>query len=139
MLISNSNIRHKQSKTEIPSVQKNSTYNTNRCSNSGNNPINIVENEFSNKGTTIHSPESARRSLDRTKSSKVAQQIDNVHKEHQRRKSSKVDETYPSINVARDSSNTLEEAPQPSKTFTNTILQYKEQIRNMRSYLKDLE
>ena len=30
-------------------------------------------------------------------------------------------------------------APVPSKTFTNTILQYKEQISNMRSYLKDLE
>ena len=29
--------------------------------------------------------------------------------------------------------------PPPSQKFTNTILQYKEQIKNMRSYLKELE
>ena len=95
--------RHKQSNTELVSDNKNLLYYTTRngSHHGRNDPINIIENEFSNKGTTVHSPTGgAEHLLDRTKSSKVAQAIDEVHKEHKRRKNSKSggDENFSSLN-----------------------------------------
>ena len=56
-----------------------------------------------------------------------------------RKNGQRLDESCPSILKTEDGDESKEGAAPPSQKFTNTIMQYKEQIQNMRTYLKELE
>ena len=58
-------------------------------------------------------------------SSKIASNIDDVHREQYERSTRK--------------SNSSIKATSPGRNFTNTIMQYKQQISNMKTYLNELE